>query len=797
MLLLHALAFLAGTASIQFWPGLPPAGAITAGLGGVLLGVLVAAVRGGRAATLFAVAVFGLVLAAHAADQRVAPPLPPAVADAAVDLRGVVVGLPDTDDDRVRFRYRVESAVLDGRPVRVPESLQLTAYGAPSFQPQPGDRWHLRARIRSPTGHANPGGFDYPRWLFQQRVDAVGNIVEATRAQRLSSASWNIDRFRVYLRTAILQRDDRHHPEILNALAVGDRGPITQDAWDVLLATGTNHLMAISGLHVGLAAAFGFLLGRGGWRLLPLPVQGRLPRPIAAALVGLGLAAVYAALAGFAIPTQRALLMLAVALGVLTLRRRPAAGDALAVALVGVLVVDPLAPMAPGFWLSFGAVGAILWVVNGRLGKLGWLADGIRLQLAISLALVPLLLLLFGRISVAAPLANIVAVPWVSLLVVPPTLAGTLVMPLLPAAGEWLLHVADTAFAVLWPLLVWLADQPWSEWQRPPPALPMMLVAVVGILLLLAPRGVPGKVAGCICLLPLLLAPVARPPAGTLWLDVLDAGEGVAVVARTATSTVVVDTGRAGRGGFDGGSRVVLPFLRASGVRRLDHLVVTREHANHAGGVDAIRAAMPIARIWHADGGRAQSADTERVPTRSCREGMGWQDDGVRFTFIHPRTGDEERLAGANRACLLRIDAGGGSALLAAGLGERAEWFLLTRDVDLAADVLVVNASGPTVEEFHARIMPDWIIHTGGDMSRARDWAPPAGAARGQASTQCGGAMHVAINAQPTGSEMDASAAGVGSPQAWREERPRFWDRGCRNDGKSVTIRNGGASAPD
>ena len=809
MLVFHALAFLAGAASIQFWPDLPPTAAITAGLAAALVGLLVAAARAGRGARLLAMALFGVVLAAHAADARIASPLPEATADASLALRGVVTGLPDADHDRVRFRFRVETAVLGDRSVQVPENLQLTAYGASSLRPAPGDIWHLRARIRAPTGQANPGGFDYARWLFQQRVDAVGTVLEPARAMHLSSASWHIDRFRDRLRAAILQTADLHHPEILNALAVGDRGPITRATWDVLLATGTNHLMAISGLHVGLAAAFGFLLGRGGWRLLPMPVRGRLPRPITASLAGLGLATAYAALAGFAIPTQRALIMLAVALGLLAMRRRPASGDALALALIGVLVIDPLAPMAPGFWLSFGAVAAILCVVNGRLGKLGWFADGVRLQVAISLALVPLLLLLFGRMSVAAPLANIVAVPWVSLLVVPSTLIGTLVTPVMPTAGEWLLRLADTAFAALWPLLAWLAEQPWSELQRPPPAGPMMLIAGVGILLLLAPRGLPGKAAGSICLLPLLLAPVPRPPAGALWLDVLDAGEGVAIVARTATQNVVVDTGRAGRGDANGGSRVVLPFLRTSGIQRLDHLVVTREHANHAGGVDAIRAAMPIARMWHPDQESARTDGTDRVRQGPCREGVSWQTDGVTFTFLHPRAGDDDRLTGADHACLLRIDTAGGSVLLAAGLGERAEWFLLTRDVDLAADVLVVNAAGPTVEEFHGRIMPDWIIHTGGAMNGARDWVPPVGAARGQAWTECGGAIRVTLDVETRDPALISAGTGVRPPQAWREARARFWDRtgdhardhagnrGCRNDGKSVTIRDGEAAPSD
>lgn len=769
MLLLHALSLLAGAATIHLWSELPGT-VFTATV--FLMAAAAWCWRPLRPAAAF---LAGVGLSTAMALQQMEPPLAPTVATDAVTVRGVVVGLPDRDPARTRFRLRVESATQDGRSVDVPRTLRLSWHGHARPELASGQRWQLTVRIRRPRGFANPGGFDYAGWLFREGIGATGHVRDAASARLLTPAGPGLDTMRQGLRGVILGNDGLAHPGILTALAIGDRSGIDDDTWDVLLATGTNHLVAISGLHVGLAALAGFIAGRLIWRLLP-PLRARVARPVFAAVTGLVLAAVYAALAGFAIPTQRALIMLAAGLGTLILRRRPAPAETAATALIGVIVFDPLAPMAPGFWLSFGAVAAILWIVCGRMGPARRLAELARLQFAIAVALTPLVVLLFGRTSLAGPIANMAAVPWVSVLVVPPVLAGTTIAPLLPVPGGWLLELADLAAAPLLWFLEHLAAHPWAQLHRPVPGPLALVLAVVGILIVLAPRGLPGKTAATICLLPLVLAPAPRPEPGAVWLDVLDAGDGVATVVRTHSYTLVYGTGPRLSAALDGGSAVLIPFLRQAGSERIDDLVIAQDNARHAGGGPSLVEAFPPQRMftppdWHAAG----------IDSRTCRAGEDWIRDGVRLGFVHPRPNDGRRLGGADLACALRIEAAGGSILLAPDLGRRAQWFMVTRNIGMAADVLVRTPAGPGVGEFVDAVDPEWILHTGGaprtDTTLQADRAPDAGP--GRARGDCGGALHMRI----------LPAGGVQRPEAWREVQPRFWHRGCGPDGKSGTMR--------
>ncbi len=768
MRLLHSLALLAGATTLQFWHALPPPGVTAAG---ILVGI---AGYCWRPVRLPALCLLGAAIALTVATIRLEAPLAPEVTGEAVELRGTVVGLPVADDRQVRFRLRVEEARVDGRPVEVPRTVRLGWFGAAGDAIRPGERWQLMARLSQPRGWANPGGFDFPRWLFREGIGATGQVLGEQGAVRLDPAGPGLDPLRYRLRHGLVESVDLAHEGTLSALAIGDRGLIDDATWEVLLATGTNHLLAISGLHVGLAALAGFGLGRAGWYLLPSRARQRWPRPIVAAITGLVLAAVYAALAGFAIPTQRALIMLAVVLGMTILRRASSPGEVLALALAGVLVIDPLAPMAPGFWLSFAAVAIILWTVSGRIGPSGRLRELVRLQIALGLALSPLLLLLFARTSIAGPLANLVAVPWVSLLVVPPTVSGALISPWLPGLGSALLQLADLAFTPLWWLLKHLAEQPWAQWRAAVPGAVALGLAIIGCALLLAPRGVPGKAAGLVCLLPLVAATPSRPAPGHVWLDLLDVGEGVAAVVRTTEYTLVVDTGPRRPSGFDAGAAAVTPFLRAAGSPRVDDLVITQGHRHHSGGAESVIESVEPNRVLAPgpDVGDAASAD-------ACREGMRWRRDGVEFTVLHPRAGDRERLDGADHACVLRIAAPGGDILLVSGLGERAQWFMLTRDLALTADVLVTQAAAATVEDFAHAVSPEWVLHAGDSGGPHTAWPPPwAAGPAGHARSDCRGALRLHIG----------PGEGVGTPASWHERRPRFWQRGCDSGDKSGTM---------
>lgn len=767
-----ALGLLAGAVAVGWLAVLP---APWLALGAL---PLVAAAFRWRWLALPAAAAIGFALALASAHARLEPRLASALEGRDLVVSGRVTGLPDYGERRVRFRFAVTRARRGETRVQLPQTLRLAWYGPRRVRVEPGQRWRLTVRLRRPRGFLNPGGFDYARWLLREGIGATGYVRAEPAPVRLGAAVRPLERARFALRTRIAAATDGlEHQGVLLALTVGDRAGIGAGAWDTLTATGTNHLVAISGLHIGLAALAGFGLGGLVWRALGR-WRRHVARPVCRALCGLALAAVYAALAGFALPTVRALVMLAVVLAAVVLRRRARPLQGLAAAAAAVLVVDPLAPMTAAFWLSFAAVAAILYVACGRLGHGRRLPGWIRLQLAIALALAPLLIAWFGRASVVAPLANLVAVPWVSLAVVPAALGGAAASAVSPGLGGALLALAELLFAPLWALLEQAAQWPLADWRRPPPPPWVLLAACGGTALLLAPRGMPGRAAGAAALLPLLAWSPPAPAPGAVHLDLLDVGHGLAAVVRTRSHALVYDTGARFSSRFNAGDAVVVPFLRARGVTRLDALVVSHADNDHAGGARAVRRAYAGTPVWTSVPQRIGGGDG-----RFCRAGTWWAWDGVRFEFLHP--GRDTAWPGNDGSCVLRVSAPGGTLLLPGDIEARAERRLVAGGAALGADVVVAphhGSGGSSTAAFVAAVDPDWVLYAVGYRNRwgfpvpevlAR-WRPA-----GHARTDCAGAVHVEIDPE----------RGVRAPVAWRHRYRRFWHAGCGEGAESGNMR--------
>ena len=719
----------------------------------------------------------GLGLALLAADAGVERTLDGAHAGADLVVEGRVIGLPERDGRRSRFRLQVESARAGGEPVDLGGRVRLAWYGEDRPALAPGQRWRLPVRLEPPRGFANPHTFDYALWLFREGIRATGYVRTGAPRARLSPAGPSLDAVRDRLRAGLVPLlPDGPGRGVLLALALGHREHIDRDQWSVLRATGTTHLVAISGLHIGLIAWVGFRAGGLAWRLLGR-ARGRCPRPVVQACTGIAAASVYAALAGFALPTVRALVMLAVALATVVLRRRARAGEGLATALVAVLLFDPLAPLGASFWLSFVAVAAILLLVTGRVGPAPRVRRWILLQAGIALALPPLLLGLFGQASLVAPAANLVAIPWVSLAVVPPTLAATALAPAWPAAAGWLFAAADSAFRPLWWLLESLAAWPAAAWHAPSPPPLLVALAAAGAAVLALPRGTPGRLAGAAALLPLLLWQPEPPAPGALRFRLLDVGQGLAAVVRTRDHVLVYDAGARFSADFDAGSAVVVPHLRARGIDRIDALVVSHGDNDHAGGAAAVRTTLQPRRTWS---GTPYALD---FPARLCARGQRWQWDGVEFRFLHPSPDDA--LTGNDASCVLRVQAPGGTLLLPGDIEAPAERRVLARAASPAADVVVAPHHGSdtsSTEGFVAAADPDWVLYPVGHRNR---WGFPAPSVRArwrpaaQRTTACSGSIAFAIHPR----------TGVSSPRGWRREAPRFWRAGCAGRAKSGTMR--------
>jgi competence protein ComEC len=770
---LAILAFAAGVLALQMQPELPAAWPWA--LGGLLCGWPALFWRGRwplRLVGLLACAALGFAWAAWRADLRLGDALASEWEGRDIEVVGVVAGLAQDFSHGTRFEFDVES--VSTAVAHVPRHIMLSWYqggrddeDVERLPLRPGERWRFTVRLKRPHGNANPHGFDYEAWLLERDIRATG-YVRAASPRPLAGMVWRpdyvVERLRHGVRAspfAMLPPESYPWSGILVALAVGDQRSVNGELWTTFNRTGTTHLMSISGLHVTMVAAlFGLLAGR-GWRQVPA-LALRLPAQKAAILAGCAAALGYALLAGFAVPAQRTVVMLGVAALALLSGRIVAPSRTLCLALAVVLFLDPWAVLAAGFWLSFAAVGALLYVGSAAVGEPGGWRARVRewgsVQWAATLASLPILLLVFQQFSLVSPLANALAIPVISLVVTP--------LALLAAAVPWW-PVAALAHAILGGLMVfldWCAA--WPVWQAPAPAWWAAALGGMGVAVLLLPRGVPGRALGAALLAPLVFWPVDRPPEGEARVTVLDVGQGLAAVVRTRGHTLIYDPGPLYSAESDAGQRVVVPYLRALGIDTVDRLLVTHRDSDHAGGTASVKAALEV---------KETLSSLDDPGSERCVAGQTWAWDGVRFAILHPAAGDygNERKSN-NLSCVLQVEAGGRRMLFTSDIEARDEAALLERfATDLKADVLLVPHHGSRTSSTHAfvdavgageAIIPvGYRNRFGHPKDEVVDRYEAAGARLWR--TDRDGAVTVRL-----------AADGVGVT-AWRDQRRRYWQR--------------------
>jgi competence protein ComEC len=808
MLLVVAGVLLGSAGQLQqaeLWPGEVYRSLCGAGLAGLLLlgGHRVLAVQGGPARRPWRVLLVVLVgsgwlLAGLAlgfgqtgwrAQVRLADVLPADLEGPDLQITGVVQGLPVQRPDGVRFLFAVEAAQRfdSGAPVQVPALLSLGWYrgwdagdvlAAPARSLQAGQRWQLVVRLRQPHGTLNPYGFDVELWLFEQGVRATGTVrlrhVEAARLLDDVAPGWGpdrlgerIDRWRLQLRQALQQRlgpidPDSPAPGVLAALVVGDQAAIDRDDWAVFRTTGVAHLMAISGLHVTLFAWVAGLVIAAGWRRSRW-LMLRVPAVQAGRWGGLAAALAYALLAGWGVPAQRTVLMLAVVALVRSRGRLWPWPRVLALVALVVVLIDPWALLQAGFWLSFVAVAMLLASDTGGVAapsggpeaagppqpaagpaelrpsrtrlverlRATWQAlprhagEALRVQLLMSVGLAPLTLLFFHQVSLVGLLANLIAIPWVTFLITPLALLGVLAPPL------WAL-AAQGVEALMW-LLDRLAAWPLASWQAAAAPLWAVLAGLLGAALLVLPLPRAMRLLGLPLLLPLLDPPLALPPEGQFELLAADIGQGTAVLVRTRRHVLLYDTGPRYSRDSDAGERVLVPLLHALGVGRLDLLVLSHRDQDHVGGAPAVLAGPGA---WRVMGGLEPGhALREQAPYQPCLAGQRWHWDGVHFEVLHPRPADyalaaQGQLRPNGLSCVLRIEAAsrdgrpgpGRSALLTGDIERAQELQLLDLPAEaLRADVLLVPHHGSrtsSTAEWLDRVAPKLAVVQAGYLNR-------------------------------------------------------------------------------
>jgi competence protein ComEC len=755
-------AWLVGTVAAHRLPELPSAQWCAP----LLLGALLAL----RCAFLRPV----LVAAAAAAwtcwfaADRLAERLPLAALGADVALVGTVAGFPSEATGQITFAFEV----AEPQP-GVPRRVRLTWYGPPAGV-GPGDTLAVTARLRPPRGTRNPGGFDYEQWLLVNGYGATGYVRSGTVGAADADGAAPETRWRGF-RGLIAERigaasSDADGVALLTALALGERFRFTEQHWADFRRTGTSHLVAVSGMHVALLGIVVFALVRWGWLRLPAPLASfDLEAAAAASLLS---TAFYAALTGFAVPAQRSLVMVAVALAALASRRRLSAAQIVAATLVVVLLFDPFAPLSASFWLSFVAVAVLLALSAPRalarapagraVRGMRFVLEFARLQWWIGLALLPLTAWYFGEVSVVGPVVNLVAIPFFNACLVPLAVLVTLGLSVDAVASSLapVVHgVASLAGMTVRTLHV-VAELRGAALAWPLPPVFALAVGVLGVAAAILGSGLPGHRCGWLALLPIALPALHLPPHGTARAVVVDVGHGLAVIVETRAHRLLFDAGPTTRSGFDSGEDIVLPVLAGGGRRGLDRLVVSHADNDHAGGAPAIVAAFPGVDVL-------KGPDVVALEGRTCAEGDAWEWDGVRFAILHPREGFAAR--GNDSSCVLKVEAGASALLVTGDIEQRGENAL--RGEALAADVVVVPHHGSATsssQPFVAAVGAKLAIVSAGYANR---WGFPRPEVR-ERWQRSGAAVVVTGDAGAVSVELGPAGVAVA---AEREARHRYW----------------------
>ena len=508
---------------------------------------------------------------------------------------------------------------------------------------------------------------------------------------------------------------DKPSSGVLQALVIGDESGISQGDWQVFLRTGINHLMSISGLHITMLSGMAFAVVMALWRR-SVRLTIKLPARKAAVVAAVTVALSYALVAGFSVPTQRTVYMLLVFAVALWSNKPIDIGRVLAYALFVVALLDPWAVLAPGFYLSFGAVGIIAYALGGRLGQSSWLVAVIRTQWVVTLGLVPLLLLMFQQISLISPIANAFAIPVVSLLVVPLSLLGAIF------SIDSALLLAHCLMQYLMLGLQWLAALPVSTWQQHEPPVWTFVLAMVGLLWMLLPKGFPLRFLGAIFFLPMFFVIPKPPDVGAMQVTLLDVGQGLAVFIRTHHHTLLYDTGPQYNAQADAGGRILVPYLRAEGVGRLDGLVISHNDNDHSGGMRSVLSQVKVA--WLASSLPKLPEGFEDIKHLPCYAGQYWQWDGVHFEVLSPDLASyaDEKVKDNNRSCVLKVASAHGSILLAGDMERPVEMALAESSASaLKSEVIVVPHHGSRTsssETLLDEVSPQMAIFTVGYRNR-------------------------------------------------------------------------------
>ncbi len=715
-----------------------------------------------RSALWLCITTLSFTYANWQATQRLAWSIPTALQQQTVFARGQIINLPTHRFHQQTVLFHLQKWSFASETHSVNSNILLSF--PETTRIHVGDEWQGLIRWKPVHGIASPGASDYAAWCLQENIRASATVVSSGLNQVLTHAAFtqwiNQKRERIAEAFASIATQQALSPWLL-ALMIGERQGVPDADWDVLRLTGTNHLMAIAGLHIGMLSLFVYGFCNRLWRFVPraclyFPAQQ-------AGLIAASFAAIaYAAFAGFSLPTERAVIMLLVAFSARFLKQHLPAWHGFGLALSLVLILNPFVVLSDSFWLSFITIAAVTIGMQARIAPSGvWWRWG-RVQWVIAIALLPVNLILFQTFSLIGVIANCIAIPWLCFTILPFCLLSLMTITTLPQLTALFLKCANASFLKLWWLLTYLSALPFASFTLNAANAWVVTASVVAIFFILLPRQTPGRFLALFGLLPLAFAPIVHLPLNTLRLNILDVGQGLAIVLETAQHALVFDAGP--NLGMDAGARIVLPFLLKANIKRIDKLIISHGDNDHIGGANALLEQLPVKEIITSVPYRFKSAS-------KCLANQAWEWDGVQFQFLYPTLNDLQRKN--DSSCVLKISLGKRTILLTGDIEKYAEEALLQRASEqLSSDIIVAPHHGSKTSglaEFISAVHPAIVVYATGFLNR---YHFPHASVMGE---------YAAINAKQWNTATSGTisfllnARSIDSVQSYRESHSHYW----------------------
>lgn len=721
---LSILSFVAGTISLQFFSKLPSNIIAVIILSLVLLFALIIhrtypkkkKLCGCFLLTFFAL--LGFNWSSFYAHQILKWSLNKNLEKQNVIIEGYITSLPKYDEEKMSFIFKMTH--LNGKE----EKAKLLINWYKDYPKYPflkvNDKWRLAVRLKRPHSNLNPGSFDVEKYFLVNSIRATGYVINNPLNARLNSNKFyfNINKLREYLNVKI--KDSlRGLPftNFISALVIGDQSGIDKTEWQVLRRTGTIHFLIIAGLHIGFIAGLMFFLAKSMLKFFPR-LTLYIPAPYFGACGALLGAITYSALAGFSIPTERATIMIGIFMLSLLLQRNIPAGHSLLIALLIIILLNPLAGLSSGFWLSFAAVFIITYSLESRIVKPGKYGRYFKLQLSLTLGLIPLTLLFFCEAPIVSFLANIITIPAMGFIIIPLSFTGSLFLLFAPSIGHGLLLISTKILSIIWQWLSYLSTLPLASFHHNIFNNWILFSSLISMLLFLSPRYLPCRSIFIVWLIPLIFYLPPGPTASSeIWFTLLDVGQGLASVIRTKNHVMVYDTGLKLKDGSDSGETIIEPFLRNIGVKKIDMLIISHNDEDHSGGAQYLLNSMHIKYVM-----ASKPEVFKDHNARKCQSGMTWSWDGVNFSFLHPPK--DFPLEGNNASCVLKVTSGKNSVLFSGDIEKEAEKLLVAEKAqDLNSSILIVPHHGSRTSSkqyFVDAVNPKYALFSTGYLNRFR-----------------------------------------------------------------------------